>query len=81
MKRSKELCEKEGKHVVYVDFINKIHKLVTKHGKRMQYWGDIILEKPELIPNLPSDAVGLVWGYEVIICICVSNKNKEHSSF
>jgi hexosaminidase len=32
----------------------------------MQYWGDIVLEKPELIPQLPNDAVGLVWGYEVI---------------
>src|SRR6185312_16088970 len=27
-------------------------------------WGDIILHHPELIPQLPEDAVLLEWGYE-----------------
>jgi hypothetical protein len=37
-----------------------------KHNKRMQYWGDIVLEKPEFIPQLPKDAVCMIWGYEVL---------------
>jgi hypothetical protein len=30
----------------------------------MQFWGDIILHKPELIPELPKDMIALNWGYE-----------------
>ena len=30
----------------------------------MQFWGDIILHKPELIPELPRDGIALNWGYE-----------------
>ena len=30
----------------------------------MQFWGDIIIEQPELIAELPRDAVALEWGYE-----------------
>jgi hypothetical protein len=30
----------------------------------MQFWGDIILNHPELIPELPEGAIALAWGYE-----------------
>jgi hypothetical protein len=30
----------------------------------MQFWGDIILHKSELIPELPRDLIALNWGYE-----------------
>jgi hypothetical protein len=30
----------------------------------MQFWGDIIIQHPELIPELPHDSVALEWGYE-----------------
>ncbi len=30
----------------------------------MQFWGDIILHRPDLIPELPKDTVALEWGYE-----------------
>ena len=49
---------------VYLDFLVKIHALVTERGRRMQFWGDIVLEHPELIRELPKDAVALNWGYE-----------------
>ena len=28
------------------------------------FWGDIILQAPELIPELPQDSIALEWGYE-----------------
>src|SRR6185295_14483144 len=40
------------------------HKLVQKHGRRMQFWGDIILQHPELIGELPKVLIALEWGYE-----------------
>jgi hexosaminidase len=61
---SKEACETLGKGRVYVNFLNEIKKLVEKNGRTMMFWGDIILNHPELIPELQKDAIALVWGYE-----------------
>jgi hypothetical protein len=30
----------------------------------MQFWGDVIINHPELVAELPHDAVALEWGYE-----------------
>jgi hypothetical protein len=30
----------------------------------MQFWGDIVVQHPELVRELPRDAVALEWGYE-----------------
>jgi hypothetical protein len=30
----------------------------------MMFWGDIIMQHPELIPDLPKDMIALEWGYE-----------------
>jgi hypothetical protein len=64
MGRSRRLCERKGKNRVYLDFLTKIEKLVGKYGRRMMFWGDIILEEPSLIGELPRDIVALDWGYE-----------------
>lgn len=64
MGRSKSLAETVGRERVYLDFLLKIHAGVAGHGRQMQFWGDIILHKPELIPELPKDVVALEWGYE-----------------
>jgi hexosaminidase len=62
--RSREEVERRGVGRVYLDFLLKIHALVRERGRRMQFWGDIVLEHPELIGELPRDAVALNWGYE-----------------
>jgi len=62
--QSKELCEKRGKGQVYVDFLKRIQREVSTRGRRMMFWGDIILHHPELIKDLPKDVIALNWGYE-----------------
>jgi hexosaminidase len=62
--RSKQACEERGTERVYLEFLREIHAAVAKHGRTMQFWGDIILKRPELIPELPKDAIALEWGYE-----------------
>ncbi len=62
--KSREACEALGKGRVYLDFLLKIHAAATRHGRTMNFWGDIILNHPELIEELPRDVVPLVWGYE-----------------
>ena len=61
---SKALCARKGKYRVYLDFLLGLHRGVTRHARRMQFWGDIILKAPELIPELPKDLTALAWGYE-----------------
>ena len=62
--RSKREVAERGRERVYLDFLLKVHALVRKHGRRMQFWGDIILHKPELIGQIPRDVIALEWGYE-----------------
>lgn len=62
--QSKKLCEKLGKGRVYLDFLMKIHRETASRKKQMLFWGDIILHYPELVRELPRDAVALNWGYE-----------------
>ena len=62
--QSKTLCERKGKGRVYLDFLKQIHREVSKHGRRMMFWGDIILHHPDLIRELPKDVIAMNWGYE-----------------
>lgn len=62
--RSKALCEAKGVGRVYLDFLLQIYQLVKQRGLTMQFWGDIILHHPELVPELPKDVIALNWGYE-----------------
>ncbi len=62
--RSKDEAKKIGEGRVYLNFIKEIQKLVQSHGKTMQFWGDIIMQHPELIPELPPNVIAMEWGYE-----------------
>lgn len=61
--KSKALADSAGKGFLYLSFLQKIHELVTARGKTMQFWGDIIIQHPELIPHLPKDIIAMEWGY------------------
>ncbi len=62
--RSRAECERRGKGRVYLDFLLKIYEAVTARGRTMQFWGDIVMEHPELVAELPQDVIALEWGYE-----------------
>jgi hypothetical protein len=62
--RSKGAADEKGEGRVYLDFLLKIHNLVRQNGRTMMFWGDIIMQHPELIPELPKDLIAMEWGYE-----------------
>jgi len=62
--RSAAELDAKGPHRVYVEFLKKIHALVKARGCETMFWGDIVLEKPELACELPKDMIALNWGYE-----------------
>lgn len=61
--KSKVLAESQGKGRLYLSFLQKIHEQVSSRGKTMQFWGDIIIQHPELIAELPKDIIAMEWGY------------------
>lgn len=61
---SADECNKKGKGRVYLEFLLKLNSEVNKYGKRTQFWGDIIVNHPELVPELPKNMIALVWGYD-----------------
>lgn len=62
--RSRAAVEAEGVGRVYLEFLLQIRDIVAAHGKRMQFWADIINNHPDLIPELPKDAIAMEWGYD-----------------
>lgn len=62
--RSKEECAKIGVKNVYMNFLKTVHGLCEKRGKLMMFWGDIILNHPEMIKYLPKNTIPMLWGYE-----------------
>lgn len=64
--RSKAYCQKiGGKGRLYLEFIWKLYDLVSSRGKTMMYYGDIIIKYPELLKELPKDAILMHWGYHL----------------
>src|SRR5215218_2518210 len=62
--RSARAVQEKGVGRVYLDYLLGIYDLVKRHRRTMHFWGDIIIQHPELVPELPRDAVVLEWGYE-----------------
>ena len=62
--KNKELCRQKGVGPVYLEFLLQVHRLVSNQGLTMHFWGDIIIQYPELIGKLPENVVPLEWGYE-----------------
>jgi hypothetical protein len=61
---SRDDIAQRGEGQVYLDFLLKIDAEVRARGHAMQFWGDIIIQHPELIAALPHDAIALEWGYQ-----------------
>jgi hexosaminidase len=62
---SKELAAQIGVGGVYTRHIRRLHDLLRDHyGKRMMMWGDIILNHPDNLADIPKDTVMLTWGYD-----------------
>ena len=60
---------KNGKHKdkntakLYIDFVKQIIAHLESKGKTVMMWGDILLQHPETITELPKDTIFLNWAY------------------
>lgn len=62
--RSRAAVGSRGKSAVYLEFLRKIHRHVSQHGHRMQFWADVVLSGGSGYWGVPEDAIALDWGYE-----------------
>ena len=62
--RSAAACAKFGAGAVYLDYLRRVHQLLSERGVRLQFWADMLLQFPELADDVPADATALLWGYE-----------------
>ncbi len=61
---SKQECKKTGKGNIYLNYVKKLNNEANLHGKKSQFWGDIILKHPDLISSIPTNMTAMVWGYQ-----------------
>ncbi|MEM7791819.1 MAG: family 20 glycosylhydrolase, partial [Verrucomicrobiota bacterium] len=62
--RSLAAVQAKGKHRVYLDFLKQLFGITQKYECYPQFWADVILERPDLVPELPKGACPIIWGYE-----------------
>ena len=61
--KSRETAERIGKEQMYINHVKALCEFLHSRGKRVQFFGDIICRRPELIAQLPQDTLCLTWGY------------------
>jgi hypothetical protein len=49
---------------VYMQHILRVRELAARHDKRIQIWGDMLPNHPELIAGVPGDVTLLAWSYD-----------------
>jgi hexosaminidase len=61
--QSRELARTKGVGAIYFDHLNKIREVLKPYNRRLMFWGDIALNHPELIGNVPKDMIAMNWTY------------------
>jgi hypothetical protein len=63
--RSRAACEARGAGRVYLDFLLRLIRHLHERGRHVEFWGDIVLQHPELIGELPRRGLTAdAWFYE-----------------
>ncbi len=58
-----EFVAKYGKSKLYIEWINKVAKIVKDEGKTPIMWSDYLIKYPEALPALDKDMVVMYWDY------------------
>lgn len=61
--RSQPEVKEKGVGKVYFDHLNKVRDLLKPYNRRLMMWGDIALNHPELIGEIPKDVIVMNWAY------------------
>ncbi len=62
--RSADAANEMGVGRLYLQHLLRLYEMARERGYRIQFWGDILLNHPELVSELPEDVILLDWHYE-----------------
>jgi hypothetical protein len=63
--RSQQACAERGTARVYLEFLLRLIGDLQRRGRHVEFWGDIVLQHPELIAELPTRGITAdAWFYE-----------------
>jgi len=61
--QSREAARTLGVGAVYFQHLNRVRDLLKPYNRRLIFWGDIALNHPDLIGNIPKDLIVANWDY------------------
>jgi hypothetical protein len=61
--QSREAARTKGLGAVYFEHLNRVREILKPYNRRLMFWGDIALNHPDLIGNIPSDMIVMNWDY------------------
>lgn len=61
--QSREAARMRGVGAVYFEHLNRVRDLLKPYDRRLMFWGDIALNHPDLIGNIPKDLIVMNWQY------------------
>jgi hypothetical protein len=61
--QSREVARVRGVGAIYFEHLNRVRDLLKPYNRRLMFWGDIALNHPDLIGNVPKDMIVMNWDY------------------
>jgi hexosaminidase len=61
--QSREAARTRGVGAVYFEHLNRIRDLLKPYNRKLMFWGDIALNHPDLIGQIPKDLIVANWDY------------------
>ncbi|HSE26213.1 MAG TPA: beta-N-acetylhexosaminidase [Pyrinomonadaceae bacterium] len=61
--QSMEAAKAKGVGAVYFDHLDRVRELLKPYNRKLIFWGDIALNHPDLIGDIPKDLIVANWDY------------------
>jgi len=61
--QSREAAKARGVGAIYFEHLNRVREVLKPYDRRLMFWGDIALNHPDLIGNVPKDMIVMNWDY------------------